>query len=64
MSTIETTIMMNDFGINISQLCIQLIILRYKIGAKLFESETKMTGLCDGMITPQLGKIYIWSRIW
>ena len=51
--------MMNDFGINISQLCIQLITLRYKIVAKLFESETKMTDLCDGMITPQLGKIYI-----
>ena len=36
MSTIESASMMNDFGINISQLRILLRILRHKIGAKLF----------------------------
>ena len=30
--------------------------LRHKIGAKLFEPETKMNDLCDEMITPQSGE--------
>ena len=34
--------MINDVGINILQLCILLSILRHKIGAKLFEPESKM----------------------
>ena len=53
MSVIETTSMINDFGINISQLRILLRILRCKIGAKLFEPESKMTDLCGEMIVPQ-----------
>ena len=43
MSAIEIASIMNDVGINISQLRILLRILRHKIGAKLLESESKMT---------------------
>ena len=50
MSTIETLSMMNDIGINISQLCILLRILRHKIGVKLFEPESKMVDLRGEMI--------------
>ena len=46
MSAIETTNMMNDVGINISQLRIFLNILRHKVGAKLFEPESKMIHSC------------------
>ena len=53
MSAIETTGMMNDGGINISQLRILLRILRHKIGANLFEPESKMVNLRDEMITQQ-----------
>ena len=49
---IETTSMINDAGVNISQLRVLLRILRYKIGAKLFEPETKMTDICGEMIVP------------
>ena len=50
MSDIETTSMMNDVGINTLQLIILLRILRDKIGAELFERETKMTDLCSEII--------------
>ena len=50
MSTIETASMIYDVGINISQLRILLRIVRHKIGAKLFESKSKMTDLCGEMI--------------
>ena len=53
-SAIKTASMMNDIGINISQLRILLRILRHKIGAKLFEPETKTTDLCGEMIVPQI----------
>ena len=56
MFTIETVRMMNDVGIYISQLRILLRILRHKIGAELFETESKMTDLCGEIIVPQLGK--------
>ena len=55
-STIETTSMMNDIGINISQLRIQLRMLRHKIGAKLFEPESEMAYLCGEIIVPQFGE--------
>ena len=55
-SAIETTSMMNDVGINISQLRILLRILRHKIGPKLFESESKMIYLCGEMIVPPFGE--------
>ena len=44
MSAFETVSMTNGVGINISPLRILLKILRYKIGANLFEPETKMIG--------------------
>ena len=44
--------MMNDIGINISQLYILLRKIRHKIGAKLFEPESKMTDLYGEMIVP------------
>ena len=56
MSTIETASMMNDVGIHISQLRIILRVLRHKIGAKLFEPESKMTNICGEMIVPQFGE--------
>ena len=56
MSAIETASMMNDVDINISQLCNLLRILRHKIGAKLFEPESKMIDLCGEMIVPQFGE--------
>ena len=56
MSAIETASMMNDVGINISQLRILLRILRHKFGAKLFEPESKVVDLRGEMIDPQFGK--------
>ena len=56
MYNIETVSMINNVGINISQLRIILRILRHKIGAKLFEPESKMTDLCGEMIVPQFGE--------
>ena len=55
MSAIKTSSMMNDVGIHISQLRILLIILRHKIGVKLFERESKMVDLRHEMIVPQFG---------
>ena len=52
MSTIDITSILNDVGINISQLRILLRLLRHKIGAKLFDPESKMTDLCGEMIVP------------
>ena len=40
MSVVETTSMMSDVGLNISQLRIFLRILRNKLGANIFEPET------------------------
>ena len=45
--------MMNDVQLNISQLYILLLILRYKLGAKLFESEYKMKESCGEKVSPQ-----------
>ena len=59
MSTIETTSMMNDVGINILQLRILLRILRHKIGAELFEPESKIIDLCGEMIALDFVKIII-----
>ena len=56
MSAIETASMMNDIGINISQLCIILRLLLHKIGDKLFEPESKMVDLRGEMIVPQFGE--------
>ena len=56
MSAIETASMMNDIGINISQLRILLRILRYKIGDKLFDSESKIVDLRGEMIVPQFSE--------
>ena len=39
--SVENTSMINDVGLNISQLHISLRILSYKLGATLFESEYK-----------------------
>ena len=56
MSAIETVSMMNDIGKNISQLCILLRILRHKIGAKVFEPQSKIIDLCDETTVPQFGE--------
>ena len=56
MFAIETTSMMNDIGINLSQLRILLRILRHKIRAKLFEPELKMINLCGEIIVLQFGE--------
>ena len=55
-SAIEYASMINDDSIDFSQLRISLRILRHKIGAKLFEPESKMTDLCGDMIVLQLGE--------
>ena len=56
MTTIETTSIMNDVGINILQLRILFQILQYNIGAKLFEPDTIITDECGEMIAPQFGE--------
>ena len=56
MSAIETTSMINDVDINISQLRILLRILRHKSGAKFFKYESKMIDLWSEMIVPQFGE--------
>ena len=53
MSTIRTASMMNDVGVNISRLRILLKIFRHKIGAKLFEPESKMVDFRGEIIVPQ-----------
>ena len=56
MTTIETTSIMNDVGINILQLRILFQILQYNIGAKLFEPDTIITDEYGEMIAPQFGE--------
>ena len=56
MFAIETASVMNDVGINISQLRILLRILLHKIGAKFFEPESRMIGLYGEMIVPHFGE--------
>ena len=56
MSAVKTASMMNDIGINISQLRILLRILRYKIVDKLFDSESKIVDLRGEMIVPQFSE--------
>ena len=56
MSAIETASMMNNVGINFSQLRILLRILQHKISAKFFEPESKMIELCGDMIVSQFGE--------
>ena len=48
--------MMNDVGVDISQLRVLLRILRHKIGAKLFEPESKIIDLCGEIIVPKFGE--------
>ena len=63
MSAIKIASMMNDIGINISQLYILLRKIRHKIGAKLFEPESKMTDLYGETIVPQLENINIFMKL-
>ena len=56
MTAVETTSMMSDVGLDISQLYILLRIFRHKLGAKMFEPEVKMKSLGSKMILPQFGK--------
>ena len=52
MSAVETASMMSDDGLNISQLCILLRILRNKLGAKMFEPEN----IIEDMIVLKFGE--------
>ena len=63
MSAIETTSMMSDVGLNISQLCILLRILRNKLGAKIFEPENIMKSLSGDMILPKFGEYKYYNEI-
>ena len=56
MSAVETTILMSDVGLNISQLRILLRILRNKLGAKMFEPENVMTSFSGDMILPKFNE--------
>ena len=66
MSTIRPASMTNDVGINRLQLRILPRVLRNKIGAKLFEPESKMTELYGDIIVPQFGSklelVLYWVR--
>ena len=55
MSAVETAILIGNIGLNISQLCILLRILRNKLGAKMFEPENIMKSLSGDMIFPKIG---------
>ena len=56
MSDVETESMINDVGLNISQLRILLRILRNKLGTTMFESENIMKSLSGDMILSKFGK--------
>ena len=45
--------MMSDILLNISQLNIFLLTSRYKLEAKLFESEYKIKESCEEKVSPQ-----------
>ena len=49
-SAVETTSMMNDIGLNISQLHILIRILRNKLGAKISKPENMIKSLSGDMI--------------
>ena len=53
MSAVETTSLMSDVGLNISQLRILLRILHNKLGAKMFEPENVMISPSGDMILPK-----------
>ena len=56
MSDIKTVSMINNVGINNSQLRILLRILLHESGAKFFKPESKMIDLWSKMIVPQFGE--------
>ena len=56
MSAIEIASILSNIDLNISQLCILLRILRYKLGAKIYEPEMKMKDISCEMIEPQFGE--------
>ena len=56
MSAVETTSLMSDVGLNISQLRILLRILRNKLSAKMFEPENIMKCLSGDPILPKFGE--------
>ena len=56
MSAVETASLMSDVGLNISQLCILLRMLRNKLGVKMFEIENIMKSLSGVMILPKFGE--------
>ena len=55
-SAIESTSMMSDVGLNISQLRVHLRMLRNKLGAKMLEPEKMIKSLSGDMITPKFGE--------
>ena len=63
MSDVETACMMSDVGLNISQSCILLRILRNKVGAKMFEPEHIMKCLSGDMILPKFGEYKYYREI-
>ena len=56
MSAIESTSMMSDIGLNISQLRVLLRILRNKLGAKMLEPEKMIKSLSGDVIIPNFGE--------
>ena len=56
MPAVETTSIMNNVDLNISQLRILLRILRNKLGAKMFEAEKSLNNLSGDMIIPKFGE--------
>ena len=56
MSAVETSSMMSDVSLNISQLCSHLRILRNKLGAKMLEPKKMMKSLSGDIISPKFGE--------
>ena len=56
MSAVETSSMMSDVSLNISQLCSHLRILRNKLGAKMLEPKKMMKSLSGDIIFPKFGE--------
>ena len=64
MSAVETSSLMTDVGLNISQLRILLRILRNKLGAKIFEPKNIMKILVETRYFQSLVNIniIIWKK--
>lgn len=64
MTTVETTNMISDVGLNTTQVLIDIRISRHKLGVILMlESKIKLETSCSEMIQPEFGEYKVYYEV-